>query len=148
MVGPVALARTAVSAGISQWKDSPEEWEQGAAGYGKRFGSHFARHAIRQTVQFGLSEALHLDTGFEKSKHKDFGSRLKDALVQNVTSRTRSGKRVISVPRLAGAYSAPVIAYETWYPNRYTYKDGLRSGTYSIATGFAINVAKEFLFKW
>lgn len=148
MFGPFAVTRVALSAAIDQWDDSPEEWGQGAEGYGKRFASQFGRNAIRQTVTFGLSEALRLDTGFERSKRKGFGPRLKDALLQNVTSRTRTGKRVISAPILVGAYTAPVIAYETWYPERHSYKDGLRSGSISLAAGFAINVAREFLFNW
>jgi hypothetical protein len=148
VIGPFALARMATSAGINQWKDHPEEWGQGTEGYGKRFASQFGRNGIRQTVQFGLSEALQLDTGFERSKRKGFGPRLRDALVQNVTSRTRSGKRVISAPILAGAYAGPIIAYETWYPDRFNYRDGLRSGTISLGTGFAINVIREFVFNW
>ena len=36
-VGPFSLLRSAASAGIDQWNDNPEEWEQGASGYGKRF---------------------------------------------------------------------------------------------------------------
>jgi hypothetical protein len=148
VVGPFALLRVAGSSAIDQWDDTPAEWEQGAEGYGKRFASQLGRNAIRQSVQFGLSEALHLDSGFQRSKKKGFGPRLGDALIQNVTSRTRTGKRVLSMPILAGAYAAPVIAYETWYPDRHTYKDGLRSGTYSLATGFAINVFREFIFNW
>ena len=74
--------------------------------------------------------------------------RLGDALIQNVTARTRSGKRVLSVPVIAGAYTGSIIPYETWYPSRYNYKDGLRSGTFSIARGFGINVIREFLFNW
>lgn len=148
LVGPFALARMATSAGINQWRDHPEEWGQGAEGYGKRFASQFGRNAIKQTIQFGLSEALHLDTGFQRSKRKGFGPRLKDALVQNVTSRTRSGKRVISAPIIVGTYAAPIIAHETWYPERYSYRSGLRSGSISLATGFAINVIREFVFNW
>jgi hypothetical protein len=148
MFGPFSLLRVAGSAAINQWKDSPDEWEQGASGYGKRFASEMGRNAIRQTVTYGLSEALRLNTGFERSKHKEFGPRLRDALVQNVTSRTRSGKRVLSIPILTGAYVAPVIAAEAWYPTRYSYKDGLRAGSYSLATGFAINVIREFVFNW
>ena len=148
MFGPFAIGRVALSAGINQWNDSPEEWGQGAEGYGKRFASQFGRNVIRQSVQFGLSEAIHLDTGFQRSKRKGFGPRLRDALVQNVTSRTRTGKRVVSVPILAGAYASPIIAYETWYPGRYSYKDGLRSGSISLATGFAINALREFVFNW
>jgi hypothetical protein len=147
-VGPFSLLRNAASAGIDHWSDSPEEWEQGATGYGKRFASNFARNAIRQTVTYGLSEALRQDTGFERSKRKGFWPRLSDALVQNVTSRTRSGKRVISAPLIAGAYASSLIAVEAWYPERYSYKDALRSGTYSLATGFAINIVREFVYNW
>jgi hypothetical protein len=147
-VGPFALARTAAAAGIQQANDSPEEWGQGMKGYGKRFASGVGRNAIQQTVTYGLDEAFDLDTGFEKSKRSGFGPRLKDALIQNVTSRTKSGKRVFSAPRFVGAYSAGVIATETWYPERYSYKDGLRQGTTTLVIGFGINVIREFLFNW
>jgi hypothetical protein len=146
-VGPFSLARIAVSAGINQWKDHPEEWEQGASGYGKRFASGFGKHAIQQTVTYGLDEALGLDTGFKRSTRTGFGPRLKDALLENVTSRNRKGDRVVSVPRFAGAYTAAIIRAETWYPSRYDYKDGLRSGTTSILTGFAFNVLREFVIR-
>ena len=147
-VGPERLLRAAASAGIAQWRDSPEEWGQGAEGYGKRFASRMGQNAIRQTVIYGLDSAMGLDTGFERSKRKGFMPRLKDALVQNVTSRNRSGDRVISIPRFAGVYTGSIIATETWYPDRYSYKDGLRRGTTSLLTGFGINVVREFVIKW
>ena len=147
-VGPFRLARTAASAGIDQWSDSPEEWGQGMEGYGKRFASSLGRNAIQQSVQYGLDEALHLDTGFQRSKREGFGPRLKDALLENVTSRTRSGKRVISVPRFVGTYTGAIVAYEAWYPERYSYKDGLRSGSTTLLINFGINVFREFVFDW
>ena len=147
-VGPFRLARTGVSAGLDQWSDNPEEWEQGMKGYGKRYASGLGRNAIQQTITYGLDEALNLDTGFQRSKRVGFLPRLKDALLQNVTSRTTSGKRVISAPRFVGVYSGAVIASETWYPERYSYKDGLRSGTATILTGFGINLIREFVFDW
>ncbi len=147
-VGPFALLRTAASAGLQQWNDSPEEWEQGAKGYGKRFASGVGRNAIQQTVTYGLDELLDLDTGFQKSKRSGFFPRMKDALLYNVTSRTKSGKRVISAPRFVGVYSGAVVATESWYPERYSYKDGLRQGTGTLLTGFGINLVREFLFNW
>jgi hypothetical protein len=147
-VGPLSLLKSAAGAGLSHWDKDPVEWEQGAEGYGKRLASNIGSNAIRQTVTYGLSEAMRLDTGFEKSRRKGFWPRLSDALAQNVTSRTRSGKRVISVPIFAGAYAGSIIPAETWYPSRYTYKDGLRSGSYSFAAGFAMNVVREFFFNW
>ena len=147
-VGPWRLLRTGAAAGIQQWQDSPEEWGQGMEGYGKRFASNFGRNVIQQSVTYGLDSALQLDTGFQRSKREGFVPRLKDALLQNVTSRTRSGKRVISVPRFAGIYTGSIVATETWYPDRYSYKDGLRNGTGTFLTGCGINVVREFLIKW
>src|SRR6185295_2483553 len=57
-IGPFRLARTAASAGIQQWRDSPEEWGQGAQGYGKRFASGMGQNAIHQTVEYGLDSAM------------------------------------------------------------------------------------------
>jgi hypothetical protein len=146
-IGPFRLARTAAAAGIEQWRDSPEEWGQGAQGYGKRFASGLAQNAIHQTVEYGLDSAMGLDTGFQRSKKEGFGPRFKDALIQNVTSRTKSGDRVISVPRFAGVYTGAIVARETWYPDRYTYKDGLRSGTTTLVMGFGINLLREFVIR-
>lgn len=148
-VGPSRLAWTVVSAGIAQWHDHPEEWGQGMRGYGKRYASSLGQNAIQQSVTYGLDEAFGLDTGgFQKSNRDGFAARAKDALLQNITSRTKSGRRVVSVPRIAGVYSAPIITYETWYPDRYNYKDGIRSGTTSLLTGFGINLVREFVFNW
>lgn len=147
-VGPTRLAWTAASAGINQWTDTPEEWGQGAKGYGRRFASSLGENAINQTVTYGLDSAMGLDTGFKRSKREGFFPRLKDALLQNVTSRTKSGDRVISVPRLAGVYTGALISRETWYPERYNYKDGLRSGTKNLLTGFGINLVREFVINW
>jgi hypothetical protein len=99
-------------------------------------------------VTYGLDEAFGLDTGFKKSKNEGVGARVKDALLQNITSRTKSGKRIISAPRLVGIYTGAVVSRETWYPDRYSYKDGLRAGTGTLLTGFGINLLREFVFSW
>lgn len=147
-VGPTRLGWTAAVAGIDQWRDHPEEWGQGAKGYGRRFASGFGKNVIQQTVSYGLDEAMGLDTGFQRSKREGFFPRMKDALIQNITSRTKSGNRMISVPRLAGVYAGAVIASETWYPERYSYKDGLRSGTRTLLTGFGLNLVREFVINF
>ena len=147
-VGPLRLGWSAASAGIEQWRDSPEEWGQGARGFGKRYASSLGSSAIQQTVTYGLDTALHLDTGFQKSDRDGFFPRFKDALLQNVTSRTTTGKRVISVPKFAGAYAGGIIPRVTWYPDRYSYKDGIRSGTKSLLEGFGVNLIREFVFNF
>jgi hypothetical protein len=148
VVGPASFAGSAIVAGIDQWRDRPVEWEQGASGYGRRYASDFGRNAIQQTVVYGLDSALGLDTRFRKSTRKGFFPRMTDALAENVTSRTRTGKRVISVPRITGVYAARVIQAEAWYPERYSYKDGLRRGTRSLVTGFGLNLVREFVISF
>jgi hypothetical protein len=147
-IGPFSLARDAVSAGLNQWDNSPPDWGQGARGFGKRYASSFGGNLIHQTVEYGLNETLHLDGHFERSQRDGFFPRLKDALVQNVSARTRSGDRVFSIPKVAGYYAGGIIPKVTWYPDRYSYKDGLRSGTKSLLTGFGINVFREFVWNF
>jgi hypothetical protein len=146
MIGPFRLLRTGAAAGLAQWRDAPAEWGQGMKGYGRRYASGLGQNAIQQTVTYGLDEAMDLDTGFQKSKREGFGPRLKDALIQNVTSRKRNGDRVVSVPRFAGIYTGAIVARTTWFPERYSYKDGIRNGTTTLLTGFGINLVREFLF--
>ena len=147
-VGPFRLARTAFSAGLDQWHDTPEEWEQGMKGYGRRYASSLGRNLVQQTVTYGLDEALGQDSGFQRSNKEGVGARVKHAFLETITSRTKSGNRVLSAPRLAGVYTGAIVATETWYPERYSYKDGLRIGTNTLITSFGINLVREFFINW
>lgn len=143
-VGPLTLARNAGTAGFATITNSPEEWERSGTGFARRFGSGMVSNAIKQTTIYGLDEALELDSRFYKSKKRDFGSRVGNALLSTVTARNTRGRRVVGVPRLAGTYAAGVISREAWYPDRYSYRDGLRSGTISLGFTAAVNLFKEF----
>ena len=70
MINPLGFVKAGLSAGIDQWKDKPQEWEQGASGYGKRFANILGQYSIQRTVTFGLSSALHDDNRyFNSGKH-------------------------------------------------------------------------------
>jgi hypothetical protein len=145
--GPYALARTVLGAGISTARNSPEEWGGQWEGFGRRVASGFGRNAIKQTTIYALDESFKLDSKFYRSQKRDFGSKVKNALISPVTARTSSGKKVFGFPRIAGTYTAAVVAAETWYPKRYDYKNGLRSGTISLGFNAAFNLFKEFTKK-
>jgi len=147
-VGPLRLARITLSAGIDQWRDNPEEWGQGMKGYGKRFASSLGRNAIQQSVTYGLDEAFGLDSGFQRSHKEGVKARVKHAFLETVTSRKKNGDRVLSAPRLVGVYTGAIVATETWYPERYSYKDGLRMGTGTLIGSFGVNLVREFLINW
>jgi hypothetical protein len=147
MFGPYALARTAVGAGIGTWRNSPEEWGDKWEGFGRRVASGVGKNVIKQTTIYALDESFKLDSKFYRSRKRDAGSRIKNALISPFTARTESGKRVFGFPRIAGTYASNIIARETWYPKRYDYKDGLRSGTISLGFNAAFNLIKEFTKK-
>ncbi|HMJ09400.1 MAG TPA: hypothetical protein VK468_10370 [Pyrinomonadaceae bacterium] len=147
IIGPFALARQVAGAGISTWRNSPEEWGDRWEGFGRRVASNFGKNVIKQTTIYGLDEALKYDSHFYRSKSKSVGARVTNALISPVTARDKNGKRVIGIPRLAGTYTANIVAYETWFPARYSWKDGLKSGTISLGFNAAFNLVKEFIWK-
>lgn len=146
-VGPLALGRNVATAGIATWRNSPEEWGTKWEGFGRRVASNLGKNAIKQTTTFGLDEGFKLDSHFYRSKNKSVGARIKNALISPVTARDRNGKRVFGFPRIAGTYTSNIMAYETWYPDRYDWKDGVRSGTISLGFNAAFNLFKEFVWK-
>lgn len=147
MFGPVALGKNVASAGWGTWRNSPEEWGAKWDGSGRRLASSIGKGMIKNTAMYALDESLKYDSRFYRSKKKDVGSRLADALISTVTARNKKGRRVVGIPRIAGTYTAAVVAAETWYPARYNYKDGLKSGTISLGLSAAFNIFKEFVWK-
>lgn len=145
--GPVALGKSVVSAGYSTWRNSPEEWGPTWEGFGRRLASGVGKNVIKQTTTFGLDEAFKLDSAFYRSEKKSFGGRLGDALSSTFVARKPDGKKVFGFPRVAGTYTSSIIAAETWYPKRFSYKDGLKNGTISLGLNAAFNVVKEFFLK-
>lgn len=146
-VGPVSLARSAATAGIATARNSPEEWGGQWEGFGRRFASNVGRNAIKSTTIYGLDETLKLDSHFYRSKNRNAKSRFYNAVISPVTARKPDGKRVIGIPRIAGTFASGMIAYSTWYPERYGVKDGLRSGAISLGFNAAFNLFKEFVWK-
>ncbi|MGH7783056.1 MAG: hypothetical protein ACREO5_04350, partial [Candidatus Binatia bacterium] len=132
---------------IYTWTNSPKEWGDRWEGFGRRFASSVGKDIVENTVIYGLDESFKIDSSFYRSKNRSVGSRIKNALISPVTARNRSGKRVFGFPRIAGTYTASIVASETWFPARYGWKDGLKSGTYTLGFDVAFNLVKEFVWK-
>ncbi|MDI1240745.1 MAG: hypothetical protein PSX80_02345 [bacterium] len=136
-----------MGAGISTWRNSPDEWGGQWEEFGKRAASNFGKNLIKQTTTYGLDEALKLDSHYYLSKKKNAGSKIRNALLSPVTARNRRGNRVIGVPRIVGTYASSIVAAEAWYPERYGWEEGVRSGTVSFGISAAYNLFKEFVWK-
>ena len=68
--GPYPIAGAAVVSGIGQADNSPPEWKQGAAGYGRRFASDFGIAAVTTTTRYGLAQAFRQDTLYYRCECK------------------------------------------------------------------------------
>jgi len=146
MFGPRALAKRVVTSGIATWGNSPEEWGPHWDGFGKRFASNTGKSVIGNTTKFALDEAFKLDSRYYRSSG-GVGAKIKNAIVSPFIARNEHGRKVFGIPHVAGTYTANVIASETWYPGKESWKDGMRRGCVSLGTDIVFNLIKEFV-RW
>ena len=144
--GPVWLVEAVGWAALGQATETPAEGGPGARGVGKRYASLIGQGVIQEGVTYGLSEAMAVDSRFHKSRKHGFFPRAGEALLQAVTSRRTNGRRIVSAPLLAG-YAAGGIGMMAWYPEGYTYKDGLRYGGLALTSRAGINLIREFIVR-
>jgi hypothetical protein len=144
IVAPTSLAKSAVTAGINQWQNSPAEWGQGLAGYGRRYGHKVGTRAIENGIGFVTAAAMHEDPRYFRSAEGSFWGRVQYALKNTVMTRKDSGQQTIAVWRISGNYGAQFVS-NAWRPDRYTQvSDTLGRGTVSIGYDAASNLLKEF----
>ena len=145
LFSPTSLLSAGASAGIGQWEDRPKEWKQGAKGYGRRFGSSFAEHIVRETVVFGVSSAFREDNRYLASGKQGFGARVRYAAESTFLTRRADGARHLSISRMVGFAGASLLS-RFWQPpsTSSTRTAALNFGT-SLGVSVGFNVAREFL---
>jgi hypothetical protein len=145
--GPYPMVGAALAAGINQADNTPPEWKQGAAGYGRRIGSDFGIAAVTTTTRYALAKAFREDTLYYRCECKGVFPRLRHAVISTFTSRRgEDGHRIFSFPALVAPYAGTMTAVYAWYPGRYDAKDAFRMGNYSILGYVGGNIALEFLY--
>ena len=145
MINPIGYLKVGFSAGIDQWNDKPEEWEQGASGYGKRFANILGQYSIQRTVTFGLGSVLHEDNRYFNSGRKGLLVRTGYALASGVLARHDDGSRHFSVSQLAGVAAGAFVS-RTWQPaSQHSPGDGAVSFGITMTSNMGFGVVKEFL---
>jgi len=145
LASPEAVFRSAAGAGIDQAMDSPKEWGQGGLGYGRRFGSAYAEHIVRETLVFGSSSVLHEDNHYIRSGETGFAKRLKYALESSILARHDDGTRHLSISKI-GSFVGASFIWRIWQPPS-TNSPGDAAENFGIAMGVSagFDVAREFL---
>lgn len=145
MFGPVMLFTAASSAAITQARDVPAAWGQGAEGYGQRFGNYLAKQAIQRTLRLGGEELFHEDNRYFSSGEHRIGSRIAYALKSSVLARDSEGRQHFSVSQVGSIAGASFIS-RTWQPStNNSVKDGFASFGIGLGSNAGMNVLREFL---
>jgi len=145
MFGPYPFLAAAATAGFDQATRTPPEWNQGAAGYGKRFASDFGIAAVSTSTRYALAEVLKEDPLYYRCECKGIFPRLSHAVVSSVTARRGGdGHRVISIPALVAPYAGTMAATYSWYQTRYNAADGFRMGNYNLLVSVVGSMVREF----
>jgi hypothetical protein len=145
--GPYPIVGATFTAGLSQWKNTPPEWKQGAEAYSQRFGSAFGIAAVTTTTRYTLAKAFGEDTLYYRCECKGVFPRLRHAVVSTFTARRgEDGHRVFSFPALVAPYAGTMTAVYAWYPGRYDARDAFRMGNYSLLGYAGANIGLEFLY--
>jgi hypothetical protein len=142
--GKGAIAPTLGGAAIREARNSPHQWGRGASGFGKRVGSSFGTNVIKHSIEFPIAVARHEDLHYHRSDKKEFGPRLKHALVSTVVTRkTTTGKKTVASGRMSGALGSGVVA-SAWQPAGFSVASGAATGGIMLGGTAASNVAREF----
>lgn len=104
-------------AGIGQARNSQADYGQGAEGYAKRYGAHFADGTIENfTTSALLPWLLHQDPRYFQKGTGGFWHRAGYALSRIVITRTDSGRKQVNYSELFGSGGAAAISTYTYYP--------------------------------
>jgi hypothetical protein len=143
-VGPVGLLEDAAYAGFLQIDNSPTEWGQGWAAYGRRYWSTAATSGIHSALAFGLDTTLHEDPRYFRSDGGGFWSRAGHAVRGTILTHTDRGGETPSIWRFGSAYGAAYISNQ-WYPGRLnTARLGFADGSVRLGFDLVSNLATEF----
>ena len=145
MVNPILYLKAGFSAGINQWNDKPEEWEQGASGYGKRYADIVGQYYIQKTVTFGASSLLHEDNRYFNSGKSGFWPRVGYAVESGILARHDDGSRHISISQIGGTAAGAFLSRLWQPPSQSSAGDGAVSFGITMASNMGFSVVKEFL---
>jgi hypothetical protein len=145
LVNPWGFGKAGLSAGLDHLAHKPEEWGQGAAGYGRRVANIEGQYLVRKTVTYGLSSALHEDNRYFGSGKKGLWRRVGYALASSALARNDAGKLRPSISQLVGVAAGAGFS-RLWLPDSQNGPaDAAMSFTFSMAGNAGASIAKEFI---
>jgi hypothetical protein len=141
---PGTFALAGALAGIGQLNDTNPSFGQGAAGYGRRYGTSYGDLVIGDYLTVAiLPTLLHQDPRYFRKGSGSTASRLGHAVKQIFWTRMDSGKYFVNFSELGGNAAAAAIS-NAYYPDYRTAGDTAERFGMQIGLDVAGNILKEF----
>ena len=141
---PGTFALAALFAGDGQLTNANRSFGQGAAGYGRYFGTAFGDFAIGNFMTEGLFPSLfHQDPRYFRRGTGSGWSRFRYAVGQTFWTDGDSGKTEFNFSELIGNSSAVAIS-NAYYPDHRTASNAVSRLSIQLGLDTAGNVLKEF----
>jgi hypothetical protein len=117
LTNPVFFARTAAWAGVQQAADTPDQWQQGAKGYGKRVGAGFADATTEGLIGNAiLPSLLHQDPRYYYQGSGTKKSRALHAILAAFICKGDNGKTQPNYSTWGGSLISSSISL-SYYPS-------------------------------
>ena len=140
--GTIALG--AMFAGVGQLSNSNRSFGQGAAGYGRYFGTAYADFVIGDYMTEGVFPSLlHQDPRYFRKGSGGKWSRLGYAAGQIFWTHSDSGKGQFNYSEILGNSTAVAIG-NAYYADNRTASDAVSKLSSQLAVDAASNILKEF----
>jgi hypothetical protein len=142
---PVFFVRTAAWAGVQQARDNPDEWRQGANGYGKRLGAGFADGATGSLISNAiLPSLLHQDPRYFYQGTGTKWSRARHAMLAAFVTKGDNGATQPNYSEWGGSLIGYSIS-SAWYPS--SNRTGHVFENFGIDMGLHVvsSLAQEFI---
>ena len=145
LVSKRALAGAGASSAVSTARNSPHEWGRGAGGVVKRFGSSLGQHAVKHSIEFGVSAWRHENLRYRRSDKHGTWPRVGYAVKHTfIVPRTNRSGKTLAVSRVSGNMGAGMIS-RLWQPaSAASLGSGLATGGIGLGADVGLNVAREF----
>lgn len=131
-------------AALDQALDFPDQWRQGAAGYGVRAASRYGRFLVSRTIQTQVQLLHKEDTRYIRLGTGSVWHRTRYAMVNTFLARKPDGGRTFALSVPAGAFGGWAIASQ-WHPEEVRGPlRGLRTGSVGMGAQVSGNVFREF----
>ena len=144
-ISPPYILQSAISAGISQARNSPSAYGQGWGAYSERFGAGMARGSSNAFFgTFLLASVLHEDPRFFPQYRPTLWEAMKYSGVRLVVTRRDSGNKGFNTSGILGTLAAETLANVYLPQSEQTgAKTAERFGT-DLAWRFAGNMFKDY----